>query len=110
MLPPLSHLSCREEVRKQSQLGEVFLSSSLVPRAENCPIYLYIRCATSGLMGSEYVLPPAVVWSHQESIPHIIMTRIVGCYGLVVTVDLLLLLLTEDLSIWIDFSGIENLK
>ena len=40
----------------------------------------------------------------------VIMTGIVGFYGLVTTVALLPLLLTEILEIWADFSGIRSLN
>ena len=40
----------------------------------------------------------------------IIITGIVGFYGLTAAVDLLLLLLTENLRMWADFSVIENLN
>ena len=39
----------------------------------------------------------------------IIMTEIVGFYGLTVTVDLLPFLLIANFGMWADFSGIENL-
>jgi len=38
------------------------------------------------------------------------MTEIVGFYGLMAIVDFLPLLLTKNLEIWADFSGIENLN
>ena len=38
------------------------------------------------------------------------MTGEVGLHTLMVTVDLLLIRLTEDLRTWADFSGLENLN
>ena len=40
----------------------------------------------------------------------IIISGIVGFYGLTVMVDLLPLLLTKNLKMWADFSGIEKLN
>jgi len=50
------------------------------------------------------------VASYVSSNLEIVLAEIVGFNGLEVTVDLLLLLLTENLGMWADFLGIKNLN